>query len=176
MSQERKGDWKQTFTGRAYWPIDPRADDVDIEDIAHALGMMCRYGGHCSSFYSVAEHSVLVSEVVPREHALAGLMHDAAEAYCVDVPRPLKRHLPGYREIEDLNWRAVCQRFGLAPVLPACVHDADNAVLLAEQKVLLRPPPMAWGIPGEPAKVKIRCLGPSAAKRVFLQRFEELTK
>ena len=66
----RKGDWMQTYTGRQFWPIDPRANEVHIEDIAHALSMMCRYNGHCRTFYSVAEHSVLVSQHVPPEHAL----------------------------------------------------------------------------------------------------------
>ena len=87
----RKGDWIQTFTGRAFYVLDPRPEDVDIEDIAHALSMQCRFAGHCREFYSVAQHSVTASWLVPPEDALWGLLHDAAEAYVVDLPRPIKR-------------------------------------------------------------------------------------
>jgi hypothetical protein len=70
MSIAERGDWIQTATGRPFWPIDPRPEDIDIEDIAHALSMLCRFGGHCLRFYSVAEHSVLLSQYVAPEHKL----------------------------------------------------------------------------------------------------------
>jgi hypothetical protein len=90
---DRKGSWQQTFTGRQFWPCDPRPEDVCLEDIAHHLALMCRFGGACRVFYSVAEHSVRVAELVwdrtngDREAALAGLLHDASEAYLVDIPK-----------------------------------------------------------------------------------------
>jgi hypothetical protein len=171
----RDGNWQQTFSGRAFWPIDPRADEVDIHDIAHALAHQCRFGGHCSRFYSVAEHSVLVSEIVPPEMALSALLHDATEAYCVDVPRPLKPYLAGYKEIEQRIWQAIAERFGLPCDMPAEIKDADNAVLLAEKIELMKPAPMAWNVPGEPARVKIFGFEPKTAKRIFLARYEELT-
>src|SRR5258708_302056 len=90
MQKDRRGNWMQTYTGRAYWPADPRAEDVCIEDIAHALSLLCRYTGHCKRFYSVAEHSILISQVVPPEYAFFGLMHDAQEAYINDLARPIK--------------------------------------------------------------------------------------
>ena len=176
---ERKGSWMQTASGRAYWPIDPRPEDVFIEDIAHALGHICRYAGHCSTFYSVAEHSVLVSLLVPPEHALAGLLHDATEAYCVDVPRPLKRHLPDYQEIEERNWRVIATRFGLPAELPQCVHDADIAICLAEKEALMLPSPRDdWAqgatspLTAEPEMI----FGymPGRATQKFLARFHEL--
>lgn len=71
-ADDRRGDWIQTFTGRRFWPLDPRPEDVCIEDIAHALSLKCRFGGHCTRFYSVAEHSVHVSNYVPAEFALWG--------------------------------------------------------------------------------------------------------
>jgi 5'-deoxynucleotidase YfbR-like HD superfamily hydrolase len=172
----RKGDWIQTNSGIAYWPLDPRVEEVDIEDIAHALSHQCRYAGHCKQFYSVAEHSVLVSYVVPPELALEGLLHDATEAYVVDVPRPLKRHLTGYAEIEEINWKVIAQRFGLLEKLPPEVKVADDRVLLAEKKALLDEPPLPWtwaqGL--TPADVTVWALRPSVARRAFLQRFEEL--
>jgi hypothetical protein len=76
----RRGDWMQTFTGRRFWPLDPRGEDVLIEDIAHALSLLTRYGGHCTRFYSVAEHSVLLARAATPENALWLLLHDASEA------------------------------------------------------------------------------------------------
>jgi hypothetical protein len=175
MNADRIGDWMQTATGGQFWPLDPRPQEIHIEDIAWALAHMCRYGGHCSRFYSVAEHSVLVSQVCPPEHALAGLLHDASEAYCVDVPRPLKRSQAGNADIEERLWQAIASRFNLSPELPASVKAADNAVLLAEKPVLMGTK-YVWSIPGEPANVKIRCLSPDQATNLFFDRFRELTE
>jgi hypothetical protein len=113
-----RGDWMQTFTGRKFYPTAPLADDIDIVDIAHALSHLCRYAGHVDRFYSVAEHCVKVSEWVEAVTgdtgaALEALLHDATEAYVVDVPRPLKVQLPDYRRAEGRVQLAVWQRFGL---------------------------------------------------------------
>lgn len=170
----RKGDWIQTRTGRQFWPLDPYPEDFDIEDIASSLSKLCRYNGHCSQFYSVAEHSVLVSWILPPEFALCGLLHDGTEAYCADVPRPLKPFLTGYAEIEDRIWRALAMRFGLPEKMPKEVIEADTAVLLAE-KLPLMGPKYRWRIPGTPAQVLIRGLGPDEARHAFLQRFYELS-
>lgn len=179
-AEARKGAWMQTATGRAYWPIDPRSDEVFIEDIAHALAHMCRYGGHCSRFYSVAEHSFHASYLVPRSDALAALMHDATEAYVTDVPRPLKKSLEGYKAIEVLNWWAIAERFGLPLELPQSVEDADTAMLFAEQKVLMLPSPLpdfCMGLKNPyDAHVTIRCHPPFIAKALFLNRFKVLTR
>lgn len=69
---ERAGDWMQTFTGRQFWPMDPRPEDLDILDIAHALSLLCRFGGHCQRFYSVAEHSVHVSTLATAPPCVMG--------------------------------------------------------------------------------------------------------
>src|SRR5688572_25823546 len=103
--ETRKGDWMQTFTGRKFWPVDPRSNEIFIEDIAHSLSMMCRFLGHCSKFYSVAEHCVRASWWVADRRGsyldqLAALLHDAGEAYVVDVPRPIKPYLSNYKELE----------------------------------------------------------------------------
>jgi hypothetical protein len=170
----RVGNWMQTFRGGQFWPLDMRPEDVFIEDIAHALSMICRYGGHCERFYSVAEHSVLVSRVVPAEYALLGLMHDATEAYVGDVIRPLKPALAGYKAIEDQVWLAIASRFGLPSGLPNEIKAADNAVLLAEQKVLMKDAPAPWCVGGEAAKVLVTGVAPKVAEREFLDRFAEL--
>ena len=86
MNVARRGGWIQTYTGRQFWPLDPRIEDIDIHDIAHALSHQCRYSGHCLRFYSVAEHSVLLSHHVAGEHMLWALLHDAWEAYLAAIP------------------------------------------------------------------------------------------
>ncbi|AOR76534.1 hypothetical protein [Novosphingobium resinovorum] len=173
--EDRVGNWMQTHSGRRFFPIDPRADEVFIEDIAAALGKLCRFNGHCRGFYSVAEHSVLVSMVVPREDALAGLLHDATEAYVADVIRPLKPYLAGYAEIEHRVWLAVAEKFGLAPELPESVKIADNAVLLREADEIMAQPPELWNVKGTPANVPIECWSPAMATTMFRARYTELT-
>ena len=173
---DRAGNWMQTYTGRQFWPLDPSADEVHIEDIAHALANACRFGGHCERFYSVAEHSVLVSYVVPPELALAALLHDAAEAYVVDIPRPLKPYLGGYKEIEARVWMAIAERFGVPADMPQAIKDADNAVLLAEAEQIMKPHPAPWSVPGAAAPVTVHGFTPSVAKAVFLERFEFLAQ
>jgi len=173
----RHGDWMQTYTGRQFWPLDARADEVDIVDIAHALSQTCRYGGHCEQFYSVAEHSVLCSLVVPAEHALQALLHDATEAYLVDVPRPIKRFLGNYEQIEQALAFVIGQHFGVElEHLDPSVKAADNAVLLAEADEIMKPHPAPWCIPGEPAEVSIHCYQPRDAEALFLARYQELTR
>lgn len=83
--------WIQTFTGKQFWPLAPKASDVCIEDIAHALSLKCRFGGHVKKFYSVAEHCVRVMKILKPADQLWGLMHDAAEAYLPDIAAPIKR-------------------------------------------------------------------------------------
>ena len=171
----RNGDWLQTFSGLKYWPADPRAEDVNLQDIAHALSMLCRYTGHVDRFYSVAEHSWHVSYLVSKPNALAGLLHDATEAYTNDISRPLKRSLPEYQQLENLNWLAIAQAFGLPDELPVEVHEADRNMLSVEKSALLKPLPeweTDFGWPRLP--VKVFAWRPEVAERMFLQRFYEL--
>ncbi|MDM9619108.1 hypothetical protein [Rhizobium sp. S96] len=175
-AQCRRGDWMQTVTGRQFWPLDPRADDIDIEDIAHALSMMCRFGGHCDRFYSVAEHSVLVSENVPPDDALWALLHDASEAYIADIVRPAKRFIAGYKDLEEGIMSAVRIRFGLPKEEPASVKRADNAILADEAAQIMGTKPKDWILPEPPLGVRIVGLSPWQAKAAFLARFQALTQ
>jgi uncharacterized protein len=179
--------WMQTYTGKAWYPMTPRSKDVDIEDIAHALSHLCRYGGHCRRFYSVAEHSVLVSRLVRPEHALLGLMHDASEAYVVDVPRPLKVHLGNYHDMESRAWIAIALRFDLPYEMPADVHRADIDACFIERGQLMAPVRHAWmdkewgmghefSLPAPPSWVWELGFDPEKAEVMFMNRFEELTK
>jgi len=171
---DRIGDWMQTYTGRQFWPIDPRPEEIEIEDIAHALSMMCRYNGHCRTFYSVAEHSVLVSEHVPKEHALRALLHDASEAYIADIVRPAKRFIAGYHEAETRIMNAVCERFGLPPTMPTEVKRVDNAILADEQRCLMATPPVPWTLLEPALGVDIIGLAPWDARSQFLNRYAEI--
>ncbi|PTV72329.1 hypothetical protein DBL06_21300 [Agrobacterium pusense] len=172
----RIGSFMQTYTGRQYWPCDPRPHEVFIEDIAHSLSLQCRYAGHCLQYYSVAEHSVLIARSLAATHApevaLAGLLHDAPEAYCVDIPRPLKPYLTNYRAIEQDNWLAIAARFGLPKELPREVHDADNSII-ADELVNLRE--MPWHAKHDrPLGVRLRYWSPEEAELEFLATFDAL--
>lgn len=176
----RTGNWIQTHSGVAYYPMDPRVGDVLIDDIAHALSMQCRFVGHCSRFYSIAEHSVHVSKLVPPEHQLAGLLHDAHEAYVHDISRPLKQHMPEYKQIEELNWFVVSSKFGVPFDLPECVTRADGDMLFVERKALFHhPSPGEWGMGlVEPDPLPdVGAIGwpQDFARRRFYDRFFELT-
>lgn len=171
----RRGDWLATYSGVRYYPGDPRSSDVRITDIARALSKICRFAGHCDPFYSVAEHSVLVSQAVPERHARQALMHDATEAYLVDIPRPVKTLLgPEYGRLEDLNWAAICGRFLLDPVMHESVKWADNAVLFTERAALFPTNSPKWDWDHAAAAVTVRALSPDAAYDAFLTRFYEL--
>jgi hypothetical protein len=144
----RKGDWIQTYTGRMFWPLDPRPEEVCLKDIAHALAIQNRFGGHSLVPYSVAQHSVMVSRWCDLTDARWGLLHDAAEAYLNDVCRPVKVHpdMAPYRAGEALLMSVICERFGLPPLEPPSVQRADRLMLLAEKRDLLAPEPAPWGV------------------------------
>lgn len=177
---DRRGAFMQTFTGRQVWPLDMRPGDIDIVDIAHSLSLQGRYAGHCIKFYSVAEHSVLVARYL-RDHdhdpitVLKGLMHDSTETYLVDVPRPVKAFLAGYKEIESLLWVAITGWLGLTDEMPAAVKEADDRILLDERAQNMTPATYEGGWPvAEPLGVQLRFWSPASAEAAFLDMFAEL--
>lgn len=167
----------------------PEQSQFTIEDIAHALSHVCRFGGHTPYHYSVAQHSVYVSQLVPERHQLAALLHDAAEAFIGDMPRPLKRLMPEFKAMEKRIEVAIFRHFGL-PVtsifqigiplqcevkMAPCIKDADNAMLRAEQ-VQLMANNDGWTDTHnvEAAPILIERWAPDRAKMEFLSRFHEL--
>lgn len=176
MTKQSQDEWMQTYTGRAFWPLDPSPAAIDPTDIAHALSMLCRYGGHAHRFYSVAEHCVLMSHAVSPENALWALLHDAAEAYLGDMVRPLKRAMPAYREAEDRLMTAICQRFDLATACPDEVRVADTRILRDERAVVMSEPPMPWSDAEQvkPLGVTVHCWLPRPAEIHWIERFNEL--
>lgn len=176
----RKGDWMQTASGRVFWPIDPRVDEIHIDDIAHALGMACRYAGHCLQFYSVAEHCVLMTRWLnangyDHDAQLTALLHDAPVTYLVDVPRPVKPYLTEYKTIETRLWLLVAGRFGISPNMPSIVKFADTAILADEQQQNMAPCAEPWNLEHPPLGVTLEYWSPSRAKAEFLLEFERLT-
>lgn len=169
--------WIQTHSGRRFCPTNPNPNAIVIQDVAHSLAMQCRFSGHCRKFYSVAQHSVLVSYICDSQDALWGLLHDASEAYLVDVPRPLKRSgkLQGYIEFEAKMQEAVCRRFGLPMKEPPSVKKADQALLATEARDLMSPLHPDWDWPVEPLPFLIESWDHQKAKDMFMKRFFELT-
>ncbi len=171
---ERLGDWMQTYTGKAFWPLDPRASEVDIEDIAHALSLQCRFAGHCRFHYSVAQHSVLVARALPVEIRAWGLLHDAAEAYLVDLPRPVKGSMPAYWTIEDTLLGVIAAHFEMALPIPPEVFVADNTALATEKRDVMDLCNRAWHPLPDPWPERIRQWQPREAERWFLEMAVEL--
>ena len=162
-----------TYCGNRFDFAEPWRSEISIIDIAHALSNICRFGGHCSRFYSVAQHSVMVSRIVPAEHAPTALMHDATEAYLGDISRPLKAMLPDYRCLDAAVEEEVSMYYGVTRPLPDCVIHADLVMLATEKRDLMPQDREEWaclkGI--EPLPERIFPLPPEEAKGLFLDRF-----
>lgn len=186
-------DWIYTASGRKFWPLDPRPEEIDIADIAHALANICRFNGHCRPFYSVAEHSVRVSQQAElrargkgldlkgaREMALWGLLHDASEAYLCDLTRPMKGSWQlgrTYAGFEAGLTQTIAERFGLPGRIPMDVHWADEILLATEFRDLM---------PGCEMPERVRQVAPLPnrilpvpsleAGHLFVSAFTRLTK
>lgn len=152
----------------------------DIRAIAASLAKLCRFCGHTLDFYSVAQHCVHVSEIVPAEFALDGLLHDATEAYLGDMSSPLKRLCVDYQAIEVRLEVAVRAQFNLSTIQPPEVRHADLVMLLTEKRDLM-PDPIdqqrpAWPAGIAPLGMTVRAWSWQEAERRFLDRFAELTE
>jgi hypothetical protein len=170
----RRGDWISTYSGRPFYPLDPRPEDISIYDIAHALSQLCRFAGHTRVFYSVAQHSVLASTIVSPNRRLEALLHDAAEAYVVDVPRPLKRMLPAYRDIESRIDEVIRARFKLPRRPSVEIRIADEEMLATEGRDLMHNS-HTWALREVPrVDLSITAWSPHVAETRFLTAFHEL--
>ena len=173
-----RGPYIICHSGAKFYPLDIRASDIDIRDIAHALSLQCRFGGHTQWHYSVGQHSILVSYELDGmgypELALTGLLHDASEAYLVDVPRPIKliADFSRYREIEATVQEAVYKKFGCYRDFPEIIDVADNLLLAKEAYILMDNPYWCRSMPK--SKKAICRMEPKEVEKVFLKRFKEL--
>jgi 5'-deoxynucleotidase YfbR-like HD superfamily hydrolase len=176
------GPYLQTVSGRWVNPFDPDPSQLDAGDIARALANQCRFGGHTRVFYSVAQHSVIVSELVEQrggdiEEAFAALMHDASEAYLGDMPHPLKHRSPlgaAFKAAEDHLERAIRDRFRIKPDV-AEIKRADRALLATERRTFSAE---TWHWPElegvEPLDLELTAWPPDEAAEAFAQRYAEL--
>lgn len=173
----------QTFTGRLVDISSIRVEDLDIEDIAHALSNLCRFTGHTAKFYSVAQHSVHCSlwaeaEGHPHDVQALALLHDGAEAYLGDIARPLKRLLPQIKNMESSIEAAIAEKFRLPTDAEnrAVIKRIDNRMLATEKRDVLAQPAIPW--PGElevPYPDPIgEMLHPTLAEKAFIRRFRSL--
>lgn len=182
----RRGDWICTFTGGLFWPLDPRPDEIHIEDIAHALSLQCRFTGHVRSFYSVAQHAVLVAGAVeglqdqPPWLQLQALLHDASETYLCDIARPVKQtpEFQSYRDIERQLEAAIFARFGLPTDMHPYVRHCDNVLLVTEARDLMSGFDERWTILHPQLHTalpeRITPWSPTRAETVFLEVFRKL--
>ncbi len=176
------GPYLQTVSGRWVNPFDPDPAQLDAGDIARALANQCRFGGHSRVFYSVAQHSVIVSRLVEErggdvEDVFAALMHDASEAYLGDMPHPLKHRSPlgaAFRDAEDHLERAIRDRFGIKGGVPA-IKAADRALLATERRAFSAE---TWKWPEldgvEPLDLELVAWSPDRAAEEFAKRYAEL--
>lgn len=178
------GSWIETCSGEHLDFLNPDPNTIILTDIAFALSNLCRYTGHVP-FYSVAEHSVYVASRLPKEWRLAGLFHDAAEAYLGDVNSPLKQYLPKYQGIEKNLEKVIMEKFLIEPMTDECrkaVKLADMSQLKLEASVLLPSRGVGWNLPEQPDDgisrpgVLPRCLPPDTAMTMFLACYDYLTK
>ena len=164
------------YSGNYFDFEDPEGSFFDVGDIARGLSHICRFGGQCGRFYSVAEHSVYVSQIVPPEHAFAALMHDAPEAVIGDMVKPLKVMCADYRAVEDRVEAVVLGRFGATLPLAPCIKEADIVMLATEQAQLMNNrDDWEYTRGRELADITIQALSPDAAFNMFLDRFDELS-
>lgn len=160
--------------------LDPRPEEIHIGDIAHSLSLLCRFGGHCAVFYSVAEHSIIVAEVLEMMGAepvtvLAALLHDAEEAYLPDIPRPIKAHMREavaiYNNLED----AIDKKFLLKDANWSSIRDVDRRICVTEAKALGIWNDQ-WEDAGEPLPFQLHLWSSDDAKHLFLVNFLELSE
>lgn len=155
----------RTFTGIYINVFDPTTEMICIEDIAHALSHQCRFGGHLPEFYSVAQHCYLAATEALPEDKLQALMHDASEAYLLDIPRPIKQELSNYKEIEGRLMSFIARKFQFDYPMSDAVKDIDEGLLVMEWECLM--------IRTRPA---FKCWKPQEAKNKFIEMFNGLTE
>lgn len=156
----------RTFTGKYVNVFEPTPEMICIEDIAHSLSFQCRFGGHLPEFYTVAQHSILCSQMVEKEFKLAALLHDASEAYILDIPSPIKKGLSNYKEIEDNLMKVIAAKFDFKYPLPTEVKLADLGLLNLEWNSLMI----------NEQKDDFEYMTSKYAKATFLEIFNRLTK
>jgi hypothetical protein len=172
----------ETYTGRAFWPLDPKVEGLSVIDIAHALSNQCRYSGHVRFFYSVAQHCCLLAAWASEHNAdaltcLQILMHDAPEAYLVDIPRPVKQYMPQYRVWDHQINEVIRQWMGWKDPIPAIIDELDSRIIVDERAALMDTARRNdWGHKLEPIGIDIQPWTPEQAEKNFLIQYAAYSK
>ena len=157
----------RTFTGIYVNVFEPKPEMFCIEDIAHSLSQQCRFNGHLTHFYSVAEHSILCAGYVKYESKLAALLHDASEAYLLDIPSPVKKRLSNYKEIEHKLMECIAIKFGFEYPLTKDIKKVDEIILKTEWNELML---------NDNNNNMFSCYSPKQAEAIFIRTFNQLKK
>lgn len=164
----------QTFIGKLVDPLNLKMKDISIIDIAHCLSQLCRFTGHTNTFYSVAEHSLYVSHLLPDEWKLAGLLHDASEAYLCDLASPVKRAIPRYKIHEEQAQDKIYRKFGINHVDHRRIKVVDQVVLYHEAMKLFNDNFGYFDEYKNDFQVKINVYSPKVVEYKFMKQFERL--
>lgn len=185
---QRDNGWINVRGGRRFWPLDPERAEIHPDDLAWALGAKCRFTGYCDSFYSVAQHSVIMSRKLYRKALQRwALVHDAGEAYLPDIAAHLKRafyvrlpssgHIVPFDEVEDHILSRVVRQYNLPWPMPGPIRLIDIRMVVTEKRDLLvaaealcQSPPLHF----KPYRERIIPWSPGRAQREFRKRFKEL--
>jgi len=173
MDDEYDGHWMDTYTGKHFHLLNPQSDEVDIQDIAHHLSLLCRFTGACRTFYSVAEHSVRVSHIVSPKSQLAALLHDAAETYINDVSRPVKNIIAQIEALDLSLLEFIYQTLQITGFDWNEIKHADDVLVMTEGRDLMVNSYM-WRKVAEPLPEKIVPMLPREAESLFLARYKYL--
>lgn len=178
LEKYKHSDWMETHTGLKFWPARPRIEDINALDIAHALALKCRYGGHSKVFYSVAEHCYFLASYarilkLPVEVQFHLLMHDASEAYLPDVPRPIKHFFPDLLLMEKRLDTLVRERFGLGHDLPLQLKEFDSRIIKDERCQVMFKSDNEWQTDAfRPLGVTLAFFTPAEAETRFLHAYQ----
>ncbi|WP_124194538.1 phosphohydrolase [Natrarchaeobius chitinivorans] len=178
MTTESPSSTINTYSGIRIDPLAPAPDRIRLEDVAHGLSQTCRFSGQSEFFYSVASHSLFVSYELAREHdsvvQLYGLLHDAAEAYITDLPRPVKRRIDEFDAIEERILEATWQRLDVPEPTEdewAAVMDADDRLFRYEATELLN----GYRPTEQPSlEYELTPCAPTEVRQQFLERADRL--
>lgn len=173
-----RGPFISTYSGAKFFVNECNVEDIPITDIANALALNCRFNGHISRHYSVAEHCVLVSNLASPDNALYGLLHDYEEAFISDIPRPFKVAITGHIEFANAVMANVCELYGLPLEIPEDVAYIDKHICAVEATVLAKVVPdwvKYYDLSVCPTH-EIKGLSHIQARDAFMNRFNELTQ